>query len=58
MYQRNGSCPFCGSDMLGDGYSTAIHCENAEEERYAYNEPDSNPVYCCYILDPSGEEWG
>ena len=39
-------CPDCGGEMVGDGYTSAIHCENAPEEWWFYNEPDANPVYC------------
>ncbi len=38
------SCPNCGSDLLGDGYHTVFHCENAED--WESHEPDAAPVLC------------
>lgn len=43
-------CPICGSEMVGDGFHTIIHCENAEYgDYYDYYDqaPDSNPLECC-----------
>lgn len=40
------TCRNCGGDMLGDGFTEVMHCENAEEESYRYETPDSNPVLC------------
>jgi hypothetical protein len=39
-------CKVCGGEMLGDGYSEVIHCENASEDTYWYVEPDADPVHC------------
>lgn len=39
-----GKCRECGSDMIGNGYTSAMHCENAEAPDCA--EPDSGPWYC------------
>lgn len=39
-------CLDCGGTMIGDGYTEVVHCENAEEESYAYCAPDEGPVYC------------
>lgn len=40
------SCINCGGTMVGDGYSSAIHCENTDPERYWYGAPDEEPFYC------------
>ena len=40
------SCPKCGGDLIGDGYTVVIHCEYADESKYEYHEPDSDPIYC------------
>lgn len=40
-------CPVCGGEMVGDGFHTVIHCENAEYGDYYDQAPDSNPVECC-----------
>jgi hypothetical protein len=38
------SCPTCGADMLGDGYTSPFRCEFAEVPEDV--EPDSGPYYC------------
>lgn len=43
---RINCCPNCGGTLLGDGYTTVFHCENASEESYRYSEPDAETVYC------------
>jgi len=40
------TCPRCGDDLLGDGYTLPFHCINAYEEDWWYSEPDSGPWYC------------
>jgi hypothetical protein len=40
------SCPKCGGDIIGDGYTSVMHCEYAEDSEYEYHEPDANPVWC------------
>ena len=40
----SGTCPNCGGPLLGDGYTVALHCENAED--IAEIEPDAEPVFC------------
>ena len=43
------TCPNCGEPLLGDGYSTVLHCPNAEGESdtsWQYAEPDAAPFYC------------
>lgn len=37
------ACKVCGGEMVGDGYTTVISCENADATGY---EPDAEPVYC------------
>lgn len=32
--------------MHGDGYKVALSCENADEAKVEFNEPDSDPVFC------------
>jgi uncharacterized protein (DUF983 family) len=44
--QMSICCPVCGGTMIGDGYTTVLHCENADESTYADHEPDARPVYC------------
>ena len=38
------SCPVCGGTMIGDGYTTPIHCENVDLDPWI--EPDFGPIYC------------
>lgn len=42
-HYANGSCPNCGGKMVGDGYSTVLHCEFSEPTD---EEPDAQPVLC------------
>ena len=37
------SCPVCGGTMIGDGYTTPIHCENVDLDPWI--EPDFGPIY-------------
>lgn len=32
--------------MIGDGYTSVMHCENADEADYEFHEPDAEPVLC------------
>jgi hypothetical protein len=41
-------CPNCGGDIIGDGYTTAYHCENVECPNV---EPDACPVFCGEVKD-------
>ena len=43
------NCPKCGGDLIGDGYTSVVHCEYAEEDDYEYNAPDDGPVLCNYV---------
>lgn len=36
-------CPNCGGALVGDSYTTVIHCEFTDPEGL---EPDANPHYC------------
>lgn len=38
-------CPNCGGQMIGDGYTSTLHCENIIEPPWDL-EPDAEPVYC------------
>ena len=44
-------CDKCGGTMIGDGYTSVMHCEFAEEETYEFHEPDANPVECDFKED-------
>lgn len=37
------TCDTCGETLVGDGFSTAIHCPNADAD---YREPDSETLHC------------
>lgn len=39
----HGSCKNCGGAMIGDGHTTARHCEFADADGY---EADAAPIYC------------
>lgn len=39
-------CKNCGCEMIGDGYTQVIHCENSDYDSYFDKEPDSSFVYC------------
>jgi uncharacterized protein (DUF983 family) len=43
-------CPKCGGDMIGDGYTSVMHCEYAEFD-YTEYEADAGPVLCDYEED-------
>ena len=38
------NCKICGGDMVGNGYTSHIHCEYAEG--YEDKEPDAEPTLC------------
>ena len=40
------ACPHCGGTILGDGYTTVIHCEFADEAEVWQAESDANPIWC------------
>jgi hypothetical protein len=39
-------CVKCGGDLIGDGWTLVIHCENAKEDMYCGLEPDADIVEC------------
>jgi len=39
-------CPHCHGELIGDGFTTVVHCENADQESYWYSAPDEGPFYC------------
>ena len=41
-------CNKCGGELIGDGYSMVIHCENAEDTEYEFAAPDEGPFECNY----------
>ena len=45
-------CPNCGGSMLGDGYTTPIHCEHVHGDALLVA-PDSNIVLC----NPQDEDY-
>ena len=46
MSQPHGTCSKCGGTILGDGYRTVLHCQNADWNAIEGREPDSGPVEC------------
>ena len=43
------TCHSCGEDLIGDGYTAALHCPYISEEQQQeldYREPDADPLYC------------
>lgn len=40
------NCKICGGDIIGDGYTIVLHCENVELDLSNLPEPDSNIIYC------------
>ena len=43
-------CSKCGGELIGDGYSTVIHCEFADPETYMYCAPDEGPILCDFDI--------
>ena len=50
----NRQCSKCNEDLVGDGYTSVLHCPDAEDEDYSYAAPDEGPFYCGHtdILAP------
>lgn len=51
-------CPNCGGDMVGDGYTTVLHCESVDLGPEDAVEPDAGPVMChplhaVYFVSPA-----
>tara|TARA_R110002167_G_scaffold91458_1_gene246117 strand:+ start:183646 stop:183783 length:138 start_codon:yes stop_codon:yes gene_type:complete len=36
----------CGEQMIGDGFTSVMHCPNADESKYECHEPDAQAVEC------------
>ena len=43
--ERYEQCPVCGEDMVGDNYSSVLHCGSLDLVGEGF-EADSGPVYC------------
>ena len=43
-------CPICNSDMLGDGFTSPLHCEFIDVDPWV--EPDADPVFCDAVPTP------
>lgn len=50
MDYRHTVCPRCGGTLVGDGYTTAQHCENAYDVPSDL-EPDAPPFLCAVVWD-------
>ena len=48
-YVGRGSCPSCGGSLVGDGYTSVIHCEYVDVIGEGF-EPDTDPVYCDSVI--------
>lgn len=49
----NACCPNCGGTLIGDGYTSVLHCENAEDlDAIAEAEADAGPIYCAKRVEP------
>lgn len=46
FWNQKDVCPHCNGDLVGDGYTSVIHCEEVDPDPWL--EPDANPVYCNY----------
>ncbi len=47
----NLTCLKCNGSMVGDGFTSVLHCEYADSSLYEYHEPDADPVYCDFPED-------
>lgn len=47
------TCRACGEWLIGDGYTTVIHCPDAPEDEVSCAEPDAYPIYCKLPEDPA-----
>ncbi len=48
------SCPNCGGDLYGDGYTWPIHCEFVDLGPCW--EPDSGPWYCDFGMEGGDDQ--
>ena len=44
------TCPYCGGEMIGDGYHEVCACENTLIDTFDM-EPDAGPIYGCQEED-------
>lgn len=44
LISTGNCCPKCGGTLLGDGYTTVVHCEYVKD--IGDVEPDASPIYC------------
>lgn len=44
----NEQCSKCNEHLVGDGYTSVLHCPSAEDEDYSYAAPDEGPFYCVH----------
>jgi len=42
------NCAKCGGDIIGNGYSSVMHCEYADEADYEDAAPDDGLFLCNY----------
>lgn len=48
------TCFKCGDELIGDGYTSALHCPNIseqQEQELAHREPDADILYCDLIVN-------
>lgn len=51
------NCKECGGDMVGDGYTSVMYCENVYESvETDFMAPDEGPVYCSRIVSAGTPE--
>ena len=43
-------CPICNSDMLGDGFTSPLHCEFTSVDPWV--EADADPIFCDAVPIP------
>ena len=49
LLYRCPTCPVCGEELEGDGYSTVMYCPHAGGKQLKIVEeaaPDEGPIYC------------
>ena len=51
------TCRNCGGDMMGDGYSTIVHCESVDRMELAFMGVDEGPVYCMTFVGLTFNEY-
>ena len=48
------TCPICGGNLIGDGYSSVVHCENVDAPIDV--EPDADVIYCTNVCKNCNKE--